>query len=294
MANDTSYDKVTLLLPLNGANNGTVLTDYSLYQKAVTLTGTVKTVTAQYKYYDSSAYFDGTAANACVSRCLPTSGDFTIEAWLRLSDYTSKGHLFSQYDPASSVNGRLSFGVEQTTGLLRLFIGDSEGNLTLTSSNQFGTGAWVHAAVCRASNVFKLFIGGSLEATSSVYSAAIADKLSYVGAYGTEYLQGYVQDLRVTTEARYSLSFTPPTKLIGTISNGGSGVPAILNDAGSGCVRRVQSVPRLGPSGARSTTSDSSGRYSIMMPITEQNVIFLDDESGTRYNDILVSRVLPV
>jgi hypothetical protein len=56
----TTFNKAELLLPMTGANNGTVFTDYSLRQRVVTRTNAV-TSTAQSRYsaYGSSGYFDG-------------------------------------------------------------------------------------------------------------------------------------------------------------------------------------------------------------------------------------------
>jgi len=45
------YDKCSLLLPMDGANNGTTFTDWSPSPKTVTRNGNAKTVTAQSKYY---------------------------------------------------------------------------------------------------------------------------------------------------------------------------------------------------------------------------------------------------
>jgi hypothetical protein len=48
---DTHYSNVSLLLPMNGENNGTVFTDYSPTNKVISLFGDTKTATAQSRFY---------------------------------------------------------------------------------------------------------------------------------------------------------------------------------------------------------------------------------------------------
>ena len=48
-----------LLMHFDGSNGGTVFTDSSIYNRAVTASGNVNTSTTQKKFGTASAYFDG-------------------------------------------------------------------------------------------------------------------------------------------------------------------------------------------------------------------------------------------
>jgi hypothetical protein len=218
LGNDPYYNNVSLLLPMEGENNSTVFTDYSWSPKNITRSGDTKILTAQSKWGNGSGYFDGTGdyLTAPIS-AIPSSGDFTVELWVYVANYSTLQYVLSQMDfSGTAVDGRFSLQITQTTGLFRLFIGAASGNLDLQTSGAVPTGQWAHLAVTRASNIFRLFINGVLRATSASYATAIASELTRVGVYisGSNFT-GYVQDLRITSgNARYTDNFTSPERLL--------------------------------------------------------------------------------
>jgi hypothetical protein len=121
----------------------------------------------------------------------------------------------------------------------------------------------------------------------------------YIGTdpnFSSREYTGYLQDLQlVVGSALYSSAFTPPGKLTGTISNNGSGVAAVKDDADAAAVRTICAVPRTASVTTRNfiTQSDANGRYSLQVPAIVFNVIFEDDATAPTYADILVSSVTP-
>jgi len=88
--------------------------------------------------------------------------------------------------------------------------------VTLTSTTSVSSNTWYHLAVVRSGNTFSLYVNGVSESTATS-SVVIADDTSNlligVGDTGTTYLNGYIDDLRITKGyARYTSNFTPPTK----------------------------------------------------------------------------------
>jgi hypothetical protein len=89
---DPYWDNVSLLLNMNGENDGTTFTDLSKNSHSIT-TNNLKTSTAQKKFGTASALFTGTVWNE--SRLiLPESTtwdfgsqDFTLEFFIRFKNY---------------------------------------------------------------------------------------------------------------------------------------------------------------------------------------------------------------
>ena len=95
-----------------------------------------------------------------------------------------------------------------------MFIGGT-GTFTLTGSTTLSTGTWHHLAVTRdSSNRFDIWVNGTSEgnATSSIsiqQSAytAIASASHSPGFY----LDGNIDEVRISNSARYTTTFTPST-----------------------------------------------------------------------------------
>jgi hypothetical protein len=298
------YEKTKLLLPLNGANDGVVFPDYSPQNLTVTAYGNAATKTAQYKYYDSSAYFDGTDDCLTVpSTGFPGADDFTLQGWVRTSVTSAYCCLITRPSASGFSSGSMAllFNPGASNGRLVLYVADYSTSTALitASSGGINDGAWHHFALTRSSSTWTLWVDGESvgTGTSSATIAALANPI-YIGQdpnFSGRTYTGYLQDIHLVESALYSSAFTPPGKLTGTISNSGSGVAAIKDDADAAAVRTVCIVPRASTTGTRyfATQSDSNGRYSLQVPALDCNVIFEDDETGTEYSDILVSHVTP-
>jgi len=291
---DPHYNNVSLLLPMFGDNNGTTFTDYSPTPKTVTRYGDTITSTAQSQYYGSSGYFDGSGDYLNLADSADWSlgtEDFTIEAWVYLhSTFATQGSVVNQR--ASNIyNPPFWVGVTAARAV-RLIISSSSSVAMLDiSGDELSLSVWHHIAAVRNGTSFVLYVDGVSQATATNYGSIYDDSktLNIGGDTNANYFNGYIQDLRITKGvARYTADFTPPAKLIGTISG------TVTDDAGSPAVRSIIAFPRVYPQRIATTASDqSTGAYQAAFPIADEvQRIVLDDDDAPLYND-LIDRIIP-
>ena len=199
----TAISNTSLLL--NFTNAGV----YDATAKSVIeTTGTAHVATSPVKYGSGSMKFNGTSdylysvANGTNNF---STGDFTIECWINFS-VVGNGQIISA-GPGNVTNAyywqyyssQLQFG--------------NQGVANIVASNWTPiAGTWYHIAVTRNGASVRQFVDGTQLGTTGTSSANLVDGPTYVGYGGAGYLNGYLDDLRVTKGiARYTTSFTPPT-----------------------------------------------------------------------------------
>jgi len=288
---DAYYDDVVLLLPMRGANNGVVFQDYSPSPKTVTVYGDAKTVTAESKYYGSSGYFDGSgdylSLDNATAFALGTS-NFTVEMWIYSSSFAAAQFLLD-FRPAATNGAYPSLNI-QTSGKVNYYANSG----TSIESNAIDVNAWVHVALVRASSVTKLYINGvnqgSAYSDSTNYLCPAARPVAASSGFsaGTATLNGYMQDLRITKgTARYTDTFTPPTRLFGAISG------TVLDVDGNPAERTIRIYSPNGALVASGLSDDSTGEYEIFAgPTGVPNSVVASGEPDR--NDLILSGVEPV
>lgn len=296
------YDKCSLLLPMDGDNNGTTFTDWSLNNASLVRGGSTLPVTStsQSKYYGSSCFFAANASGVIGSHLrLPAinigTGPFTVAAWCYKTDDTDFFSILdlrtnSDYDAVSNSDNTFVFllrGVD--TKKLRFSYGAS--NTPVDCTTTFTTNTWHHCAVTRDySDTLRVFFNGVLEATVASHTNDYSGSYPVIGsitANSIAHPNRYMNDfILVTDKALWTDTFTPPTRLIGEISG------TIKDATDSPAARIVTAFPRTNPTRAFSTvSSDVDGTYSLRVPVIEVSRIALADEA-TLYNDI-ADRIIP-
>lgn len=208
---DPFFANTTLLMHMNGSNNGTVFTDQ--IGATATRNGSPITSTTQFKYGGSSMR----AAGADYLSFAPTSnhdlgtGDFTLEGWWRFDDLNDHSLL------AKYANGNAGWLMDyiNSTNSLRLALANGTDNLYSFTLAGLTANTWVHLAITRTGSSIRGFMNGTLLSTAAVIT-------NNVDATGTglnigkanafsRYLRGYVDDVRITKGvSRYTASFIPP------------------------------------------------------------------------------------
>ena len=152
------------------------------------------------------------------------AGDFTIECWVNpyanqnssiISNATSTTIGANQfqikwiYEDAS--HGRFDFKLGSNTAI------------SGTTQNWSNPGSYFHVALVRLSNTTSLYVNGTASGTTSSYSSAVGTSTYddiYFGLVGTaDDLSGFIDEVRVSTTARYTTNFASPASAFTNDSN---------------------------------------------------------------------------
>ena len=208
----TAITNTSLLLNFTNAGiyDATTLND-------VQTVGDAQASNVQKKYGIASMSLDGTT-DYIVSPSTTSfgygTGDFTIEFWLYLNNVTTDQTIFSNLTSATSVNPHLYFA--NTNDTIRYYTG----SVDRITSGAVVANQWYHIALTKASGSTRLFINGTQAGSTYVDANNYGNSAPLgIGAYWASgapvvgnNLNGYVQDLRITTGvARYTANFTAPT-----------------------------------------------------------------------------------
>lgn len=219
---DVNWSSVSLLLRCNGSNGSTTFTDDSSAGRAITVVGDAQITTTNPRWGTGAALFDGagdrlTAAYA--SGLHLSTGDFTIECWVRVNtastaytllSFCTAGASTEAWTLAVNTNNAPTFAARDDVGNYVALIVGSSGLVTANT--------WAHVAVTRSGNSFRLFWNGTQTGSTGTNSGAIRPTAgTYVLAIGahnnnTSVLNGRLDDIRITAGvARYTANFTAPT-----------------------------------------------------------------------------------
>lgn len=199
---DPDFASVALLLHMDGSDGSTTFTDSSSNAFTVTANGDAQLSTAQSKFGGASGTFDGNDDVQVNDSLFAISGDWTFECWIRPTATSGYNCIFQNH----------SGGAEN----LRFYLKDGQLVLRLGSDHidehSVSTNTWQHVAMVRSSGVYHLYLDG-VKSTGSYSSTATTDTYFRIGwdTYSTQGFKGWIDDVRITTVARYTAAFTPPT-----------------------------------------------------------------------------------
>ena len=203
------------LMHANGTNASTTFTDDNgaRTQNGITANGNAQVSTAQSKFGGASALFDGTSDYLLVadnSNFTFGANDFTIEFWVRPSATANTIILWDQRPNGSQ-------GLQPTiyinNGTIYYYTNVANRITGSTLSNN----TWYHVAVSRSATSTKMFIDGtqvgSTYTDSNNYVSSSAGITIGADQYstGSNSLNGYMDEIRVSNSARYTTTFTPST-----------------------------------------------------------------------------------
>jgi hypothetical protein len=181
--------------------------------------------TAQSVFGGASGLFSSvnsgvTATNAGGALTFGT-GDFTYEMRYRpISKVTSFPAIFFAPYGGNFVGGayNLMDRHNNNPNNFTFWVGNfSTPSPLLVSTTTVSNGQWYALAVTRSGNTFRLFVNGVLEATATFAGSLDNNTMSVVGiAYpgsgSNAYINGYIDELRVSNIARYTATYTPATQ----------------------------------------------------------------------------------
>lgn len=206
-------------LLLNMTNAG--IPDYAMINDLQTV-GNAQVSTSVKKFGTGSLAFDGTG-DYLIARNSPDfnlgTGDFTIEAWVYLTNTTGQKAIVSKGIDTGTKYGAYDFLFDGTT--LRAYLYDSSGtSTTYSATSGVSATTWTHVAAVRYSGTFKIYVNGvSIVSGASTQNLTGDTDVLWVGAEqsSSANFNGYIDDLRITKGyARYTTTFTPPTAALPT------------------------------------------------------------------------------
>lgn len=218
VANDPYlYTNTVLLLHGNGANGSTNIVDSSRVAggpKTIAVVGDAKISTVQSKFGGGSIALDGNGDYLLspLSSDLSFPGNFTVESWIYLTALNALNNASYITDFRSGGSNNFTLGVINSGGNGRLYAFSSGADVTGSMNVSLNT--WNHVSFVRNGSVLTLYLNGAACGTLSTSFSQSSTGL-YIGSRFTgltEYVSGYLNDLRITKGiARYTSNFTPPT-----------------------------------------------------------------------------------
>jgi len=209
---------------------------------AITALGDIQHSTAQAKIGSSSILFDGNGDLLEVggsSNWYDFGADgnpWTMEAYIRFDTVSITQKLFWQ--------NNTYIGIEYVTGSgikVRL----NNGGINFTASWSPSINTWYHVAVVRqTNNTTTVYIDGTSIGSGTISGGSSASHKVEIGAYSpsTDEFDGYMDEIRISSVARFTSSFTPTTSeytadgdtLALIHSNTTNGSTVFKNDVGFG------------------------------------------------------------
>jgi hypothetical protein len=145
------------------------------------------------------------------------SGDFTIEAWIYPRNYTADMSIITNLTDDSSITVN-QFQIWYTYG------GPSQGTIdwrfgatTWKSGTTVAVDTWHHIALVRSGGTTKMYVNGTSDGNTSSNTNDLGtttyDKLYFgiIQATGNNEFYQNMDEIRVSTVARYTGNFTPST-----------------------------------------------------------------------------------
>lgn len=281
--NDPYIDQVVLGSHFDGSNGGYASTDAGNSTIAVNslLSNT------QAKFGSTSMGFTSNVdVNVTPASNFVFAGDFTIEAWIYVTAWTSAGisdggyggpTIFSLGDgPGTNF---WSFGLNQSSQL-RFYNALSGYNQLVESTTVIPNNTWVHVAASRANNIARVFINGNLEASLSITAAlGTSNMTAAIGRSlydsSKRYFRGFIDELRITRAARYTSSFVVPSAPFSY-----AGAPIYGNFVLGNRNSILSLVPQLTADSNQGFVLTSSSLYTANAPYWQRYFPFKQDDSG--------------
>ena len=201
-----NYSTAPALL-LNFANAAVV--DSAGAQNFTTVSGA--TITNSSKYGSGALTFNG-SSDYLLAPAMGSNGfglnNFTIEHWV---NWTVVGN--GNFVTASPGNVTGAYYWQYYSGQLQFGVCNTGSVVTYTWAP--ATNTWYHLCVMRQGTSYYLYINGQ-QIQAASYSQTWVDAATYVGYGGAGYLNGKMDDIRITNGVvRYNIAgFTPPARAL--------------------------------------------------------------------------------
>jgi uncharacterized membrane protein len=212
----TQAGAANLLIHADGTLGSTTFTDET-GTHTVTAVGDAQIDTAQSKFGGASALFDGTGDYLSVPDSADWhfgSGDFTVDAWVRVANTTGVKTVVGQYNTTSENGWVLHINA---ANIQFAYSTDGTDGVAITSTTTpISANIWHHVAAVRDGNTLTLYVDGVSEQTADLTGITFfnASSLAFVGSQTPTInpMNGHIDELRLLKgTAAWTTGFTPPT-----------------------------------------------------------------------------------
>lgn len=202
-------DDTVLLVHADGVDQSTYFQDDNGVDRRsvkVTALGDAQIDTAKSKFGTASLYLDGTDDRLETDNpIIPASGDWTTEFWVWPTSFG-----ITEFWVAQDTFATDGFYIYQTSAGARMFW---RGQFSATTIGSLTSGQWNHIAVVKNGTSVDGYVNGTKGPTTRTVSTNVAQgDVLIIGnrSHGGD-LVGHVDELRISSTARYTTSFTPAT-----------------------------------------------------------------------------------
>jgi len=173
-----------------------------------------------------SNYFDGTGDYLSVANATAfnlSTGDWTIECWIRLSVLASEKRIWTLGTYGSNPEVGLIVGGGGAGGTSNDLQLNYFGNSTLiTASSVNSIDVWMHVAAVRSSGTTTLYVNGVSKGTTATNPWTSSSTSFWIGGWSqnSNQMTGYISNLRILKgTALYTSTFTVPSSPLTNIAN---------------------------------------------------------------------------
>lgn len=221
MAGDPYFSSVALLLHMDGVNGASVFTDSSSYAHAMEAVFGGTTSTAQ-KLFGTASYnvaAGSVVATPAAAELQLGASNFTIEFAVRINSGSPDGTLLLLPTTGSPTPCSIVY----SNSYVVTVAGTDDSNTPVYSIPTLAglsTNTWHRLALQRSGTTFTLFLDGVAQGTATsaatlatfTHDSSLNRGLSIGGRIGSSYLDGYIDEFRLTRLARYTGNYTPATE----------------------------------------------------------------------------------
>jgi len=157
---------------------------------------------------NSALSFDGINDFVSAPRSVNASR-FTVEAWVRPTNSNSYGIVLAEADDN---NG---WSLELDVNRPILWVATNAGWQGVLYPTALTVGQWAHVAAVYDNGTVRLFVNGVASAPATVGATLriSTNSLRMGGLTGYPFFAGALDDVRISSSARYTVNFTPPASL---------------------------------------------------------------------------------
>jgi hypothetical protein len=163
-----------------------------------------------------SVQFSGTNfLTAPASTAWNFTGDWTWECWVYPTSITTYHTFLAQWGGASSTF------IWKMNSSGRMYLENLSTAITATSTTILAN-QWQHIALTRGSNTIRMFVNGTMDATTATRTGTYysTDAMYVAASQVVERFVGYMSNMRILNgTALYTSNFTPPTAALTPVTN---------------------------------------------------------------------------